>query len=58
MARILQGIPHMCVTTTAFVRGVIEADMASGDMLPLSKVSQKIGTILNCIAGELVAWKL
>ena len=48
----------MCVTTTAFVRGVIAADMASGDMLPSSKVSQKTGTMPNCIAGELVGWKL
>ena len=55
MALILQGIPHMCVMTSAFVRGVIEADMASRDMLPLSEESQKIRTIPNCIAGELVA---
>ena len=48
----------MCVTTTAFVRGVIEAAIASGDMLPSSKESQKTGTTPNCIAGEVVAWKL
>ena len=40
------------------MRDVIEADIASGGMMPLSEVSQKIGTLLNCIAGELIAWKL